>query len=88
MLWNEAINLLECKTGVLSFKEENDIIKLLKHGKHAMLALESLTPQGSEYYNDIETCVNYVKARRSGDVSFIAKKNNQVKDLKEKLKLK
>jgi len=45
----------------------------------AMRALESLTPNGSEFVNDPETCVAFVRARLAFTIE-LAKERNQLRE--------
>ena len=50
-----------------------ELERRLKLGERAMCALESLTPSGSEFVNDPEACVAWVKKVRQGQLAVIRK---------------
>ena len=69
VIWDDVKELV--RQNFMTTKDRVMVIEMLEHGKQAMLALESLTPQGSEYYNDIQACVKAVRGRRDRDMESI-----------------
>lgn len=53
----------------------------------AMRALESLTPGGSEYVNDVERCVAFVRGSRESLMRVLVKTKQEMNDLKDELRL-
>ena len=51
-----------------------EIIDSHNKGIEAMKLLESLTPEGSEFHNDPERCVEWVRERLSGVVEQVKKR--------------
>ena len=50
-------------------------------GKGAMLALENLTPGGSEYVGDIERCVAYIRQRQTAQHARIVRLTKQLRNV-------
>jgi hypothetical protein len=55
--------------------------------KNAMLALENLTPGGSEYVGDVARCVEFIKWRQSSQHERIVKLTKQLRATEERDKL-
>jgi hypothetical protein len=51
----------------------------------AMRALESLTPSGSEFVNDIERCVQFVRDTQAAQMRVIVSLSKKVKELEDLL---
>lgn len=49
------------------------------------LALESLTPQGSEFVNDLDTCMAYIEKRRQSEHQMLVKAAREKKELERQL---
>jgi hypothetical protein len=47
----------------------------------AMRALESLTPSGSEFVNDVDRCVAFVRAHNATQMSVIVRLTKRVREL-------
>jgi hypothetical protein len=47
----------------------------------AMRALESLTPSGSEFVNDVERCVSFVQENRASMMRTLVRLTKRVKEL-------
>ena len=58
---NNAESMLEGRESIATLL--TDHARLVEQGDKWRLALEALTPQGSEFHNDLERCVEYVRAR-------------------------
>jgi hypothetical protein len=68
----------------ISPEEKQEILRRelqrrLELGERAMHALESLTPSGSEFVNDPETCTTWVKKVRHGQLEIIRKFSQEAK---------
>lgn len=50
---------------------EKELTKIKEESRKRMLALESLTPSGSEFVGDIKACVDYVKLTRTREFESI-----------------
>jgi hypothetical protein len=49
------------------------------------VAMEELTPQGSEFHNDLDACLAYIQKRRQSDHDTIKKKHKELALTKAKL---
>jgi len=49
----------------------------------AMRALESLTPGGSEFVNEVERCVEFLRENRTSQMKMIVALTKRVKELEE-----
>jgi hypothetical protein len=85
--WHICGNCPKCK--LVMFLDMNfapllsagkDVEGLEKHP--AMLALEGLTPGGSEYVNDVERCVDHIRNRRNSTESLLKALVLQNKELR------
>lgn len=70
-----------------------DDIKVRAHGlvnkpEEAMRWLERLTPQGSEFYDDPENCFHFIMRQRISRWDIIKKQQKEIKELRDKLKIK
>lgn len=48
----------------------------------AMRALESLTPSGSEFVNDVDTCVQYIRQRLLSQHEMIVRQQKELNVLR------
>lgn len=51
----------------------------------AMRALENLTPSGSEFVNDVERCVAFIRGHSDSQMRHIVKLTRELKDMRERL---
>lgn len=71
-----------CKPDIFELTYETPSTELPPlNSEELMRLLESLTPGGSEYVNDPQACVEFVRQERQSVVPFIKKLNARIKEL-------